>query len=61
MSEADTIVAPPVDLASEGGEVTAVEQEGEEPAPAKPQPKLCGICDKDEGKYKCPRPGCQLP
>jgi hypothetical protein len=25
----------------------------------KPKPKLCGICDKVEAKYKCPR--CALP
>lgn len=43
---------------TEGGEIATVEEEA---APAKPQPKLCGVCDKDEGKYKCPRPGCQLP
>lgn len=33
----------------------------EEPEPEKhkPKPKLCGICDKEQGKYKCPR--CGLP
>ena len=25
----------------------------------KPAPKLCGICEKEEAKYKCPR--CSLP
>lgn len=25
----------------------------------KPKPKLCGVCDKEQGKYKCPR--CGLP
>lgn len=30
-----------------------------EGTPPKPQPKLCGICEKQEGKYKCPR--CSIP
>lgn len=30
------------------------------PPPPKPEPKLCGICSNQPGKYKCPRPGCQL-
>lgn len=49
---------PTTNPETEGGEVTTVEEEA---APAKPEPKLCAICEKDEGKYKCPRLGCQLP
>lgn len=37
----------------------AVAEPAAENVPAKPTPKLCGICDKEEGKYKCPR--CALP
>ncbi|KAL2130761.1 hypothetical protein VTI74DRAFT_5979 [Chaetomium olivicolor] len=29
--------------------------------PKKPEPKLCGVCGTQPGKYKCPRPGCLLP
>lgn len=37
----------------------AAEQPTEENLPAKPKPKLCGICEKEGGRYKCPR--CSLP
>lgn len=37
----------------------ATTAEIEEVPPPKPQPKLCGICEKQEGKYKCPR--CSIP
>lgn len=36
----------------------AAEEVTPTPAP-KPQPKLCGICEAEPGKYKCPR--CALP
>lgn len=39
---------------AEGAEVTSAEEQ-----PAKPKPRVCGICEKDDGKYKCPR--CSLP
>lgn len=63
--------APPNDKsaeseAAEHGEVQhdaathdATTAEIEEVPPPKPQPKLCGICEKQEGKYKCPR--CSIP
>lgn len=61
-SESGPVAVPPTSLETEGGEVTTVEEEkGEEAPPTKPQPKLCGICEEIEGKYKCPRPGCQMP
>ncbi|KAG6360328.1 hypothetical protein INS49_011385 [Diaporthe citri] len=59
--------APPTDKsaeheAAEHGEAQhdvtthdAPTAEIEEVPPPKPQPKLCGICEKQEGKYKCPR------
>ncbi|KAJ4424463.1 hypothetical protein N0V82_000787 [Gnomoniopsis sp. IMI 355080] len=59
-SEAAPVAIPFTSLESEGGEVTTVEADEEAP-PTKPQPKLCGICENTEGKYKCPRPGCQMP
>lgn len=37
---------------------TAEAQAGEEP-PAKPKASICGICEKERGKYRCPR--CSLP
>lgn len=39
---------------TENGEDAAVEE-----PPSKPKPKLCGICEKEDGRYKCPR--CSLP
>lgn len=58
--------APPDDKsaeheAAEHGEAQhdATTTENEEVPPPKPQPKLCGICEKQEGKYKCPR--CSIP
>lgn len=58
--------APPDDKNAEGD--TAGHQEArrgataeaiEELTPPKPQPKMCGICEKEPGKYKCPR--CSIP
>lgn len=37
----------------------ATSAEVDELPPPKPQPKLCAICEKQEGKYKCPR--CSIP
>lgn len=37
---------------------TAEAQAGEEPT-AKPRASICGICEKERGKYRCPR--CSLP
>ncbi|KAK4173567.1 hypothetical protein QBC36DRAFT_313759 [Triangularia setosa] len=31
------------------------------PPPPKSAPKLCGVCNTQPGKYKCPRPGCAMP
>ncbi|KAK3989548.1 protein HIT1 [Cladorrhinum sp. PSN332] len=31
------------------------------PPQHRPQLKLCGICQTQPGKYKCPRPGCLMP
>ncbi|KAK4162208.1 protein HIT1, partial [Cladorrhinum sp. PSN259] len=31
------------------------------PPRQKPEPKLCGVCQTQPGKYKCPRPGCFMP
>lgn len=39
--------------------VSAAATVPEESLPPKPKPNLCGICEKDMGKYKCPR--CALP
>lgn len=35
------------------------QQEGDGIAPPRPEPKLCGICEKEVGKYKCPQ--CLMP
>ncbi|KAK2607483.1 hypothetical protein N8I77_006151 [Diaporthe amygdali] len=40
-------------------ETTEKTETTEEPPPPKPQPKICGICEKQEAKYKCPR--CSIP
>lgn len=44
--------------AQAGQEQANKEQTGEEP-PAKPKASICGICEKERGKYRCPR--CSLP
>ncbi|KAK1832214.1 protein HIT1 [Podospora conica] len=47
--------------APEGSPSTVKEDEMEAPPPppAKPGPRLCGVCNKEVAKYKCPR--CTLP
>ncbi|KAK4202551.1 hypothetical protein QBC40DRAFT_168813, partial [Triangularia verruculosa] len=37
------------------------DEDDEPPPPPKPAPKLCGVCNTQPGKYKCPRPGCAMP
>ncbi|KAK0674728.1 hypothetical protein QBC41DRAFT_342166 [Cercophora samala] len=37
------------------------EDDDDPPPPPKPAPKLCGVCNTQPGKYKCPRPGCAMP
>lgn len=50
----------------EGKDESKVKDEGDvavtvaaEGLPSKPKPMLCGICEEENGKYKCPR--CSLP
>ncbi|KAK4228339.1 protein HIT1 [Podospora fimiseda] len=31
------------------------------PPKQRPEPKLCGVCQAQPVKYKCPRPGCLMP
>lgn len=58
--------APPIDKSAERDATEHEEAQHdataaavEEAPPQKPQPKLCGICEKGQGKYKCPR--CSIP
>lgn len=58
--------APPCDKNAEGdtaehedAQRDATTETVDEVPPPKPQPKLCGICEKEPGKYKCPR--CSIP
>ncbi|KAK0747495.1 hypothetical protein B0T21DRAFT_379532 [Apiosordaria backusii] len=37
------------------------DDDNDPPPPPKPAPKLCGVCNTQPGKYKCPRPGCAMP
>lgn len=48
--------AAPAEAEAEPGSTA---DETEEVPQARPAPKLCGICEKEEAKYKCPR--CSLP
>lgn len=49
----------PTDKVIGADDATAAEQLEADNLPEKPKPKLCGICEKEDGKYKCPR--CSLP
>ncbi|KAK4455707.1 hypothetical protein QBC34DRAFT_73528 [Podospora aff. communis PSN243] len=63
---ADKLPPPPADAPhTEAAPVEPVAKEDDvAPPPPKPDPKLCGICNKEPGKYKCPQcfmPYCSIP
>ncbi|KAK0626255.1 hypothetical protein B0T14DRAFT_562181 [Immersiella caudata] len=76
LSQGDDGTAPPVPAADEAPQPTTSAaqaksapvptstQEDADAPPKKPDPKLCGICNKELGKYKCPQcftPYCSIP
>ena len=49
---------PAADGERSGPEVSvsgAATEDGEEAQSRRPEPRLCGICNAEIGKYKCPR------
>jgi len=68
LSQGDGGTAPPTvtgdevaqleDIAAQNGTNPidpSAADEGDAAAPARPDPKLCGVCSKEFGKYKCPQ------
>lgn len=51
----EAAAAPPAEAEPE----STAEATEEVPQATRPKPKLCGICEQAEAKYKCPR--CALP
>lgn len=50
---------PTDDKVQETDDTAAEQPTAENLLPVKPKPKLCGICENEDAKYKCPR--CSLP